>query len=74
MQLLGGQQRKALGKVEPHLPSEDTQRAGARAIAALDPFGQDVGQQVQIGLLWVSTARIGGCGDGDMSVHRVIRD
>ena len=50
MQFLGGQQGKALAEVEPHLPSEDPQGAGAGAVAPLDPVGQYVSQQVEISL------------------------
>ena len=48
VQLLGGQQREALGQVEAHLPAEHAQRAGAGAVAALDAVGQDVGQQGEV--------------------------
>ena len=44
VQLLGGQEREALGQVKAHLAAEDTQRAGARAVAALHTVGQDVFQ------------------------------
>jgi hypothetical protein len=48
VQLLGGQDREALGQVKADLPAEHPQRAGAGAVAALDAVLQDVGEQVQV--------------------------
>jgi hypothetical protein len=35
MQLLGGQQREAVGEIEAHLVAEHGQRAGAGAVVSL---------------------------------------
>ena len=48
MQLLGGQQRKALRQVEADLAAEHAQRPGAGAIIAPHAVVEDVAQQVQI--------------------------
>ena len=67
MQLLGGQQREALGQVEAHLAAEDAERAGAGAVAALDAVVQDVLEQVEVLPLGMIG---GGFGDGDVGVHQ----
>src|SRR5262245_23436856 len=48
VQLLGRDQRKALGEVEAHLMAEHRQRAGAGAIALLRPVGDNPLHQVVI--------------------------
>ncbi len=70
MQLLGGQEREALGQVEPHLAAEDAERTGARAVAALHPVCQDIGEQVEVLPLRMVRGSGVGSGDGDMGVHR----
>ena len=49
VQLLGGQQREALGEVEAHLVAEDRERAGAGAVGLRGAVVQDVLEQVQVG-------------------------
>src|SRR5689334_4139282 len=48
MQLLGGDQREAVGKVEPHLIAEHRERAGAGAVALLHTLFQDAFHQVEV--------------------------
>ena len=48
VQLLGGDQRKAVGEIEAHLMAEHRQRAGAGAVALLHAVGEDVLHQVEI--------------------------
>ena len=50
VKLLGGQEREALGQIEAHLMAEQAQRAGARAVAALNtPFAHQT-QKIEISL------------------------
>ena len=49
MQLLGGDQRKSLRKVEAHLPAEDRSGAGAGAIGFLDTVLENMSHQIVIG-------------------------
>ena len=51
MQGLGGQEGKAARQVKAHLPAEEAPRAHPGAIGTVDAIGQDVGQEVEIGLL-----------------------
>ncbi len=48
MQLLGGQQRKPLGEVEPHLVTEHAQGAGAGAVGLLHALGEHPVEQVEV--------------------------
>ena len=48
MQALRRDQRKALGEIEPHLAAEDTERAGAGAVAARGAIVENVAHQVEI--------------------------
>ena len=48
MQLLGGQQREAVGEVEAHLCAERRQRADAGAVLLLDPLVEDALHEVEI--------------------------
>ena len=48
MQLLGGEQRKAGGKVEPHLMAEDRAGADAGAVALLHALGEHAVHEVEI--------------------------
>jgi len=48
VQLLGGQQREALGEVEAHLVTEDAARPGAGAVGLLHPVVQHVVDEVEV--------------------------
>ena len=48
MQLLGRQDRKAIGQIEPHLMAEDRARAGARPVAAVRSGLHHMTQEVEI--------------------------
>jgi hypothetical protein len=48
MQLLGGDERKALRQIEAHLPAEQAQRAGACAVAFMATGVANVGEKVEI--------------------------
>src|SRR6185437_5424803 len=48
VQLLGGHERKAAPKIEPHLMAEDRARAGAGPVALLHALFQDAFHQVEI--------------------------
>jgi hypothetical protein len=48
MHLLGGEKRKPLLEVEPHLIAEDAARSGAGAVAPVDAMVEDVLEKVQI--------------------------
>ena len=48
VELLGGDKRKALRKIETHRASEHAARASARAVAAIDAVVEDVLEQVVI--------------------------
>jgi hypothetical protein len=48
MQLLGGDQRKASGEIEPHLMAEYRQGAGAGAVMLFDAIGENTFHQVEI--------------------------
>ena len=48
VQLLGGDQREALGEVEAHLMAEHRERAGAGAVALLHAVGEHVLHQIEI--------------------------
>ena len=48
MQLLGGDQRKALGQIEAHLMAEDGARAGAGAVALFHALVQGQFHQIEI--------------------------
>src|SRR5690606_36984496 len=50
VQLLGGEQRKALRKIEAHLVAEDRAGADAGAVLLLDALVEDQLEQVEIGL------------------------
>ena len=55
MQLLGGEQREALGEVEAHLVAEHGERAGAGPVLLRDALVEDPAEEVEIGLhavLW----------------------
>ena len=49
VQLLGGQQRKAVGKIEAHLGAEQRQGAGAGAVGLRDAFVEHFLHQIEIG-------------------------
>ena len=49
MQLLGGQQREAVGKVEAHLRAEQGQGAGAGAVGLRDALVEHLLHQIEIG-------------------------
>ena len=49
MQLLGRDQRKALREIEAHLPAEDGERSGPRAVALGDAVFEDVAEKIEIG-------------------------
>src|SRR5262245_502590 len=62
MQLLGGDERKALGEIKAHLMPEHRQRAGAGAVTLLRTVGEDPLHQVVIlmhprGLAWLIMSR-----------------
>jgi len=69
VELLGGEQREAGRQVEAHLPPEHAERAHARAVAALSPIGQDVGQEVEVLPLRVVRVGLVAVGDGNGCVH-----
>jgi hypothetical protein len=48
VQLLGGQQRKAVGQVEAHLRAEPGQSAGSGAVLLLDAIVEDELHEVEI--------------------------
>src|SRR5689334_7790425 len=48
VQLLGGEQREALGEPEAQLPAEDRDGAGAGSVGLARAVGEDVVQQVQV--------------------------
>src|SRR5688572_17593451 len=48
MNLLGGNQRKALIEIETHLPAKDAERPGAGAVALASPMGGDVSHQLEV--------------------------
>jgi hypothetical protein len=48
VQLLGGDQRKAVGEIEAHLMAEHRERAGTGAVALLHALFQDAFHQVEI--------------------------
>src|SRR3546814_9771964 len=48
MQLLGGQQREALGEVEAHLVAEQALGAGAGAVALVDALVANPAQEVEV--------------------------
>ena len=50
MQLLGGEQREALGKVEAHLVAEHRERADAGPVLLLDALVEDAPEEIEIGL------------------------
>ena len=50
MQLLGGDERKAVGEVETHLVAEDGEGPGAGPVLLLHPFFEDAGEELVIGL------------------------
>ena len=70
MQLLGGQEREALGQVKPHLAPEDAQGACAGPVATLHAIGQNVREQVQILPLRVVGRRKAKAGRRDGGVHQ----
>src|SRR5574337_604766 len=49
VQLLGGDQRKTLRKIETHLPAEHAARAGAGAVRLFGAMSEDVLKQIEIG-------------------------
>src|SRR5690606_35389912 len=57
MQLLGGDQREALLKIEAHLPAEHAERAGAGTVPLPHAVLQDLAHQVQINLHYVVTSK-----------------
>jgi hypothetical protein len=50
MQFLGRDERKTLGKVEPHLMAEDRKGAGARAIRLGHALVENAAEEIVIGL------------------------
>jgi hypothetical protein len=48
--LLGGDEREPLGEVEAHLVPEHAERAGAGAVALLDPLVEDAADEIEVGL------------------------
>jgi hypothetical protein len=48
MQLLGGEKRKPLFEIEPHLIAEDAARSGAGAVAPVDAMVEDVLEKIEI--------------------------
>ena len=48
MQLLGGDQRKAVGQIEAHLVAEDRARARAGAVALFHALFEDQFHQIEI--------------------------
>ena len=50
MQLLGGEQREALGEVEAHLVAEHRERADAGPVLLLDALVEDAAEEIEIGL------------------------
>ena len=55
MQLLGGQQRKAGGQIETHLPTEHRARAGAGAITLVVAMFKHMAHQIEVllhGAFW----------------------
>ena len=48
VQLLGGEERKALGQVEAHLRAEQAQRAGTGAVALFVPMLANPGEEIEI--------------------------
>src|SRR6185437_10062581 len=48
MELLGGEQRKAITEVEAELIAEERTRARPGAIRTIDPIGEHVSQKLQI--------------------------
>jgi hypothetical protein len=48
VQLLGGQERKALGEVKAHLPAEYRTNAGAGAVGFIQSVGEDMLYQIKI--------------------------
>ena len=46
--LLGGDQREAVGEVEPHLVAEHAERAGAGAVGLLGALVEDPLDQVEV--------------------------
>jgi hypothetical protein len=50
VELLGGEDREALGQVEAHLVAEDRQGAGPGAVPLLHSLVEDAADQVEIGL------------------------
>jgi hypothetical protein len=49
VQLLGRDQRKALRKIEAHLPAEDGERSGPRPVALGNAVFENVPEKVEIG-------------------------
>src|SRR5690606_32087389 len=64
VQLLGGDQRKALAQVEAHLPAEHAAGAGAGAVGLVRPVFEHVAQQVEV-LLHATPPAAVGCRVGD---------
>jgi hypothetical protein len=50
MELLGRQQREAVGEVEAHLVAEDGKGADAGSVLLLGAFVEDPGEELEIGL------------------------
>ena len=48
VQLLGGEQREAVGEIEAHLIAEHRQRAGAGAVALFRAAAQNVFHQIEV--------------------------
>src|SRR5580765_7906815 len=53
VQLLGGEQRKAVAQVEAQLPAEHRERAGAGAVGLARAALEDLAKEVQVGALAV---------------------
>ena len=50
MQLLRGDERKALAEIETHLMAEDGNRPGSGPVVLADAFVHDAADQIEIGL------------------------